>query len=206
MQSFKTITDETVFEFTEKRSKFISTIVHIESEKQATEFIGKMRNKYWDARHNVYAYTLSDNNIKRFSDDGEPHGTAGKPVLDVIDGAELRNVAIVVTRYFGGILLGTGGLVRAYSAAAQGAVSNADIKTMTNCRELEIVCDYGMFDNLSNYLKNIPGGVISTDFTNEVITFVYIDDTVADDFILKLNDAFNGKITINKKECNFYAI
>lgn len=206
MQSFKTITDETVFEFTEKRSKFIATIVHIESEKQATEFIGKMRNKYWDARHNVYAYTLSDNNIKRFSDDGEPHGTAGKPVLDVIDGAELRNVAIVVTRYFGGILLGTGGLVRAYSAAAQGAVSNADIKTMTNCRELEIICDYGMFDNLSNYLKNIPGGVISTDFTNEVITFVYIDDTVADDFILKLNDAFNGKIAINKKECNFYAI
>ena len=206
MQSFKTITDETVFEFTEKRSKFIATIVHIESEKQATEFIGKMRNKYWDARHNVYAYTLSDNNIKRFSDDGEPHGTAGKPVLDVIDGAELRNVAVVVTRYFGGILLGTGGLVRAYSAAAQGAVSNADIKTMTNCRELEIICDYGMFDNLSNYLKNIPGGVISTDFTNEVITFVYIDDTVADDFILKLNDAFNGKITINKKECNFYAI
>jgi len=206
MQSFKTITDETVFEFTEKRSKFIATIVHIESEKQATEFIGKMRNKYWDARHNVYAYTLSDNNIKRFSDDGEPHGTAGKPVLDVIDGAELRNVAIVVTRYFGGILLGTGGLVRAYSAAAQGAVSNADIKTMTNCRELEIICDYGMFDNLSNYLKNIPGGVISTDFTNEVITLVYIDNTVADDFILKLNDAFNGKIIINKKECNFYAI
>ena len=206
MQSFKTIKGETVFEFTEKRSKFIATLIHVESEEEACDFIAKMRNKYWDARHNVFAYTLSENNLKRFSDDGEPHGTAGKPVLDVIDGAELKNVAVVVTRYFGGILLGTGGLVRAYSAAVQGAVSNAKIKTMTNCREIEIICDYGMFDSLSNHLKDIHGGILSTDFTSEVSTLAYIDELEADSLIAKLNDVFNGKINIIKKDCKFYAI
>ena len=206
MQSFKTIKGETVFEFTEKRSKFIATLIHVESEEEACDFIAKMRNKYWDARHNVFAYTLSENNLKRFSDDGEPHGTAGKPVLDVIDGAELKNVAVVVTRYFGGILLGTGGLVRAYSAAVQGAVSNAEIKTMTNCREIEIICDYGMFDFLSNHLKDIHGGILSTDFTSEVSTLAYIDELEADSLIAKLNDVFNGKINIIKKDCKFYAI
>ncbi len=206
MKSFKTINGESVFELTEKRSKFIATLVHIESESDATEFINKMRSNYWDARHNVYAYTLSDGNIKRFSDDGEPHGTAGKPVLDVIDGAGLFNVAVVVTRYFGGILLGTGGLVRAYSAAVQGAVNCADIKTMTNCRELQIVCDYSMYDTLGSVLKDIAGGVIGSDFTSEVVTEIYIDEASADDFTAKLCDTFNGKVTINVKGNKFYPI
>ncbi len=206
MKSFKTVNGENVFELTEKRSKFIATIKHIETEEEATQFINEMRSKYWDARHNVYAYALNDGNIKRFSDDGEPHGTAGKPVLDVIDGAELKNTAIVVTRYFGGILLGTGGLVRAYSASAQGAVSTADIKTMTDCREIEIICEYSMFDTLSSILKDISGGIISTDFLDGVITTVYISETDADAFCERLIDTFNGKITIKQLKNKFYPI
>lgn len=206
MKSFKTISGENVFEFTEKRSKFIGTIKHIETEEQAVQFINEMRSKYWDARHNVYAYSLNEGNIKRFSDDGEPHGTAGKPVLDVLDGAELKNIVLVVTRYFGGILLGTGGLVRAYSAAAQGAVNTADIKTMTDCREIEIICEYGMFDTLSSILKGISGGVIDTEFLNEVKTTVYINEVEADAFSARLIDTFNGKITIKNIKSKFYPI
>ncbi len=206
MKSFKTISGENVFEFTEKRSKFIGTLRHIETEEEATQFINEMRSKYWDARHNVYAYALNEGNIKRFSDDGEPHGTAGKPVLDVLDGAELKNVVIVVTRYFGGILLGTGGLVRAYSLAAQGAVNSADIKTMTDCREIEINCEYGMFDTLNSILKGISGGIISTEFLNDVKTTVYISEADADAFQARLIDTFNGKISIKTIKNKFYPI
>lgn len=206
MKSFKTINGEYVFEFTEKRSKFIATLIHVESEQQATEFIASMKTKYWDARHNVYAYSLSEGNIKRFSDDGEPHGTAGKPILEVIDGAGLLNVAVVVTRYFGGILLGTGGLVRAYSTAVLGAVNSAEIKTMTNCRELKIICSYSMFDTLSNALKNISGGVLGSEFTNEVVTDIYIAEAEADNFLAELNNTFGGKITVDTKGNKFYPI
>lgn len=206
MKSYNTINREYTFELTEKRSKFIATLRHIESEEEALAFINEMRTTYWDARHNVFAYALNEGNIKRFSDDGEPHGTAGKPILEVIDGANLRNVAIVVTRYFGGVLLGTGGLVRAYSGSAQGVVSVADIKTMTNCDELQITCEYGMFDTLNNLLKDISGGVISTDFTDLVVTKIYINSNLTDEFTAKLTDVFGGKIVVNKINSKFYPI
>lgn len=206
MNSYKTISGEYLFELTEKRSRFIATLIHIDSEEQAAELIAKLRSKYWDARHNVYAYSLAEGNIKRFSDDGEPHGTAGKPILEVIDGAGLKNVLLVVTRYFGGILLGTGGLVRAYSGAAQGVVATAQIKTMTLCTELEITCDYSMFDNLSNALKGIEGGVIDTQFTDNVVTKIYINSAVSNAFSLNLTDQFCGKITIKELNNKFYPI
>lgn len=206
MKKYNTVNGEFTFELTEKRSKFIATLRHIDTEEEATAFINEMRTTYWDARHNVFAYTLSEGNIARFSDDGEPHGTAGKPILEVIDGAGLKNVAIVVTRYFGGILLGTGGLVRAYSSAAQGVLSVSEIKTMTECDELEITCEYGMFDTLSNILKDISGGIISTDFTDLVVTKIYIDANKTKDFSEKLTDIFGGKISFNKINSKFYPI
>lgn len=206
MNSFKTVSGETVFELTERRSKFIATLKHIENEEEATEFLDKLRNKYWDAKHNVYAYVLNENNIKRYSDDGEPHGTAGKPVLDVIDGAELKNVIVVVTRYFGGILLGTGGLVRAYSASASGAINSANIKTMTDCREIEIECDYNQFDVLNNLLSSISGGVLNSEFSNKVISNIYISETEADSFLNNLTNTFGGKIVFKIKGNKFYPI
>ncbi len=206
MSSYKTIKTEYVFELTEKRSRFIATLIPIESEEQASEYIAALRSKYWDAKHNVFAYSVAEGNLKRFSDDGEPHGTAGKPVLDVIEGAGLKNVLLVVTRYFGGVLLGTGGLVRAYSGAAHGAVAAADIKTMTLCRELEIECEYPFFDSLENVLKGIEGGVLDTQFTNKVCVTVFINDTVSDDFCSKLIDQFCGKISIKTKNQKYYPI
>ena len=122
MQNYKTVNGEAVAEITEKRARFIATIRHVETEQEATDFIAEIKAKYWDARHNVFAYCLKENNLVRFSDDGEPHSNAGKTVFDVIVGRELKNVAVVVTRYFGGVLLGTGGLVRAYSSACAKAV------------------------------------------------------------------------------------
>lgn len=206
MNSFKTVIGKTVYEITEKRSKFIATLAHTENEEQAIKFISEIKTEYWNAKHNVYAYSLNSGNIKRFSDDGEPHGTAGKPVLDVLSGAGIENAAIVVTRYFGGILLGTGGLVRAYSSAAQGAIDTAVIKTMTECLVLEIICDYSMYDTLMNFLKNISGGVLNTEFTTEIKTSVYVNVAEVENFISRITDIFGGKVLINTKFNKFFPI
>ena len=205
-EEYYTVAGKAEGELVEKRSKFIATVLPVHSQEEAMAYIDALRSKYWDARHNVYAYTLLDGQIKRYSDDGEPSGTAGVPVLNVIEKLELKDTLVVVTRYFGGILLGTGGLVRAYSGSAQGVVASADIKTMTNCDEIEIKCDYGMFDTLNNMLKEIPGGIISSDFTDSVLTKIYIDAKETDGFCAKLIDVFGGKIEINKINSKFYPI
>ena len=116
---YSTVFSETKTEYVEKRSRFIATLRHCETEEEANAFLEEMRSKYWDARHNCFAYSVNEGKLRRFSDDGEPHGTAGKPMLDVITGSGITNIAVVVTRYFGGVLLGTGGLVRAYSKSVQ---------------------------------------------------------------------------------------
>ena len=115
--NFQTVFKQNETEYVEKRSRFIATLRHCETEAEANDFVKEMKSKYWDATHNVYAYSVEGGRMCRFSDDGEPHGTAGKPMLDCIQGSGITNIAVVVTRYFGGILLGTGGLVRAYSKA-----------------------------------------------------------------------------------------
>ena len=127
MKDYKTVKTESHDEFTEKRSRFIGYVKPVKTEDEATGFISSIRSKHWDARHNVYAYSLREGNIKRYSDDGEPSGTAGMPVLDVITKNEVYDVCVVVTRYFGGVLLGTGGLVRAYSQGAKLALGHLDL-------------------------------------------------------------------------------
>ena len=114
----KLVMEKGIGEIIEKKSRFIAHVLNVETEEQAQDYINKLKKKYWDARHNCYAYVIGDKGeIKKFSDDGEPSGTAGKPILDLIESRELTNCLVVVTRYFGGILLGTGGLVRAYQGA-----------------------------------------------------------------------------------------
>ena len=125
--SYVTIGKEGSATLVEKKSEFIGYAAHVENESEALDFIAKIKHRHSDARHNVYAYVLKKNNIMRYSDDGEPQGTAGMPVLDVIRKTGFTDAVIVVTRYFGGILLGTGGLVRAYSASAKLAVEDAGI-------------------------------------------------------------------------------
>ena len=136
-------------EIVEKKSRFIATVVPVNTEEEALEFVEKTRKKYWDARHNCFAYIIGERGqLQRCSDDGEPNGTAGKPMLDVLLGNELRNVAVVVTRYFGGTLLGTGGLVRAYSGAVKAGLDASVVITKILGVKLHIETDYTTFGKI----------------------------------------------------------
>lgn len=203
MQEYITINDNFTAEYTEKHSRFIATCFHCETEAQASEIIAAQKSKYWDARHNVYAYILQ-NGTARFSDDGEPHGTAGMPMLEVIKGSGVTNVLVVVTRYFGGILLGTGGLVRAYSTSTRDALSGAQKVLMCECCEYEIECDYGNFDRLSRLISDTNGMVQNTDFTDKVTVKVMYKKIDCDAFLDKLCETFASKITAKPKKEIFF--
>ena len=194
MQEYTTIDDSSTAEYSEKHSRFIANVFYCESETQASEIIAAQKSKYWDARHNVYAYILQ-NGTARFSDDGEPHGTAGMPILEVIKGSGITNVLIVVTRYFGGILLGTGGLVRAYSTSARDALLSAQKILMCVCQEFTIDCDYGNYDKLVRLITDNSGMIQSTDFTDKVTVNVVFKKVDCDAFLDKLCENFASKIT-----------
>ena len=194
MQEYITINGESTAEYCEKHSRFIAVCFHCETESQASEFIAAQKSKYWDARHNVYAYVLQDGTA-RFSDDGEPHGTAGMPILEVIKGSGITNVLIVVTRYFGGILLGTGGLVRAYSTSARDSLQSAQKVLMCQCCEYAIDCDYSNFDRLTRLISDCGGMVQNTDFTDKVTVNVMFKEIDCQGFLDKLCETFASKIT-----------
>ena len=153
MDKFKTIKKDEVAEIEEKRSKFIANIFYVESIEKAEEKIKQTKKKYYDARHNCFAYVINEggNILKKFSDDGEPSGTAGSPILNVIEKNNLYNVLIIVTRYFGGILLGAGGLVRAYTEAATKSVEKAEILEQKLGYEIEIMLEYQELEKLKYY-------------------------------------------------------
>lgn len=203
MQEYTTISGEFTAEYSEKHSRFIATAFFCESEAQASEIIAAQKTKYWDARHNVYAYVLQ-NGTARFSDDGEPHGTAGMPILEVIKGSGITNVLIVVTRYFGGILLGTGGLVRAYSTSSRDALGRAQKVLMCACAEYLIDCDYGSFDRLTRLIDDAGGMIQSTDFTDKVTINVMFKKVDCDAFLDKLCETFASKITANPQKEIFF--
>jgi len=151
---FKTIKESVQGEITEKKSKFIANVFYIESVEEAEEIIKKLKKKYYDARHNCFAYKINKDNISRFSDDGEPSGTAGAPILNILNGKGLDNILVVVTRYFGGILLGTGGLVRAYSDATLDALEKAIIVTKVYGNVCRVQLEYSDFESIKYYLKS----------------------------------------------------
>ena len=140
-------------EIVEKRSRFIARVWPVEAESEALSRIREMREKHWDATHNVFAYILRDNNVMRYSDDGEPGGTSGMPTLNVFRGEGIVNVCCVVTRYFGGVLLGTGGLVRAYSAAAKAGLEAAGVQEMALWRGKLLSCAYGQYERIRRLLE-----------------------------------------------------
>ena len=145
-------------EFTEKRSRFIGHLLPVDSEEQAREFIARMKKKYYDARHNCWCYLIGSNTV-RYSDDGEPQGTAGQPMLNVFQRENVTNVVCVVTRYFGGILLGAGGLTRAYSRGARDALCAAGAAVMGAWARLRIPCTYPLFERVKLEIEGC-GGVI----------------------------------------------
>lgn len=193
MQNYLTVLSAASGTYEEKRSRFIAEIRQIKTEDEAIGFIKEIKTKHWDARHNVYAYRLNNGQC-RFSDDGEPHGTAGKPVLDIIVGRNLENVCIVVTRYFGGILLGTGGLVHAYSEAAKSAVESAVIVQMKLLTEYSIVCDYQQYNRLLPFIENMGGNISDTLFEADITVKFSLDDSKTYEFIDSLTEHFAGRL------------
>lgn len=151
---FKTIVGEGFSEITEKKSKFICHAYHVETVEKAEEIIKELRKKYHDARHNCYVYRILKDNVSRSSDDGEPSGTAGTPMLNILEGRELTNILVVVTRYFGGILLGTGGLVRAYSSATTECLENSNIVSQELGLEIKFSISYKELEEVKYQLKN----------------------------------------------------
>lgn len=195
MESYITVSGESVGEYSEKRSRFIATLRHTETEEQAAEFLAEMRSKYWDARHNCFAYSVENGAVKRFSDDGEPHGTAGKPILEVIEGAGITNTVIVVTRYFGGVLLGTGGLVRAYTKAAKDAINLSQRVLMTPCNVFTCSCSYSDRERLVKLIEDCGGTVEDTVFTAEVELKFYLSEEKSGEFLKKLCETFSARLT-----------
>ncbi|MBQ4129559.1 MAG: YigZ family protein [Ruminococcus sp.] len=169
MQTYITVKGEDFDEFYEKRSRFIGYIKHVETEKEATDFIAQIRSKHWDATHNVYAYCLRENQVKRYSDDNEPQGTAGIPVLDVLLKNDVTDVVVVVTRYFGGVLLGGGGLVRAYSHSASIALKKIGMITMQMCSVCKLYCTYTQYGKIPATIASFDGVVDYSEFTDNIM-------------------------------------
>lgn len=198
MKEYKTVEFENSDDFVEKKSRFIGYVKPVKTSDEALEFINKIKSKHWDATHNVYAYVLKENNIQRYSDDGEPSGTAGVPVLDVILKNGLVDVCVVVTRYFGGILLGTGGLVRAYSHGSKIALESGNIITMAPCKILSVKVDYSFYERMNILLSEFNANIEETLFEESVkMTFSLKEDKVT---LLseKLTEQSNGKYVLSE--------
>ncbi len=193
-ESYKTISCDGYAEFTEKHSRFIGYARHTKTEDEAIAFINEIRSLNSDSRHNIYAYVLNEQNRIRFSDDGEPHGTAGKPALDIINGFELRDVTVVVTRYFGGVLLGTGGLVRAYSKAVKDALESAEMVLMVPGDIIEADCDYGLYDRFESILKEYNAEIISSEFTDNVKVLFSIPESTTENFLEDIKDRLSMRV------------
>lgn len=199
-EAYKTIGRAAVAEFTEKKSRFIGHIFPVEREEQAAELIARLKKEYWDARHNTYAYVLRGGMLRRFSDDGEPQGTAGMPMLDVLVKNGLEDCLVVVTRYFGGILLGTGGLVRAYSHATALAIEAAGIVQMLPCRTGHVRCPYPMYQTLTALIEECGGKVASQDFADVVTVSYEMPLTAEQAFADKLTDISAGTLSAEPGE------
>ncbi len=194
LKEYKSLRKNAQKEIVIEKSTFIGTAQMIENEEQALEFIQAMKKKYYDATHNVYAYVLGDdNNIQRFSDDGEPSGTAGIPVLEVLKKNDLRNICIVVTRYFGGIKLGKGGLVRAYGKGAVAALEASEIIWRRLYQVVEVNVDYTLLGMMQNQLKLAEYQVKNIRYDEMVHLEVYVLDSKTADFQNKVIDWCSGK-------------
>ncbi len=196
---YKTVNTEASAEFVEKRSRFIGYIKPVTTKEEAVDFINEIRSKHWDATHNVYAYVLREGQTRRYSDDGEPQGTAGIPVLDVLLKEELTDCVVVATRYFGGILLGGGGLVRAYSHTAKIAVDAGGVAVMRLCSLMQAECDYNFYGKLNSFIPECGGIVDNAEFAENVKLDFRIPSDSEHEFNKKLTDISLGKITAQKK-------
>ena len=191
---YTTVEREGVAEFEEKKSVFIGHCVRVTSEEEAAAYVKQLKKQYADARHNVWAYLLRGGIVARYSDDGEPQGTAGVPVLDVLRKSGAEDVCMVVTRYFGGILLGAGGLVRAYSHTASLALCEARIITYEKYDEISLTCSYSDYQKLSAELPKFGAIVDGTDFSDDVVLRFALKQGQTADLLAKVQEMSAGKI------------
>lgn len=189
-----------------QKSVFIASSKHVTTEKEATDFINSVKKEFSDARHNVYAYTLKEGNITRYSDDGEPQGTGGLPVLDYIRKTGFTDCVVVVTRYFGGILLGKGGLVRAYTGAAQAACSQSGIVSFEKYNTFSLICDYSYLDKIRYEFPLFKVIEDSCDYSDRVKLELAVKENLSDDFSKRLSELFSGKLTLENTGSRFDVI
>lgn len=181
-----------------KKSRFLGVAAYVESEEEARELVNSIKKEHFSARHVCYAYSIGEENPRlKFSDDGEPGGTAGKPILDVINNSGIYNIVIAVTRYFGGVLLGTGGLVRAYTQAAAEAVQAAQVKTVCLCSIYDIALDYSDYDKVMYILSQSDGVMTETQYSDKVTIKATIPADIADSVIETIREKTAGKSEMN---------
>ena len=207
MEQLRTVYQGGVGEIVEKKSRFIATVRLVESEEEALEVLEAARKKYWDATHNCFAYVIGERReTVRCSDDGEPSGTAGRPMLDVLLGEEITNVIVIVTRYFGGTLLGTGGLVRAYSRAVQEGLAHSRLIEKMYGVRMEIQSDYTGIGKIQYLLASSQIPVLDTRYTDQVVTEVLVPKGQADRIRAEITEGTNGRAKMRETEELYFAV
>lgn len=206
LEQYKTIYEGGEGEIVEKKSRFIANVRLVESEEEALSFIEEMKKKYWDARHNCFVYSVGMNReYTRCSDDGEPSGTAGRPMLDVILGEDIYNVAVVVTRYFGGVLLGTGGLVRAYSKAVQEGLANSRIIEKKYGISLEVETDYTGIGKIQYLAGERKLPILDSEYTDKVVLKLLVPSSEVDGIQKEITEGTNGRAKMRKDKDLYFA-
>lgn len=204
--SYKIVYESGQGEIVEKKSRFIAHVFPISTEEEALGYIEKLKKEYWDARHNCYAYVIGGKQeLQRFSDDGEPSGTAGKPILEVLLGEDIHNALVVVTRYFGGTLLGTGGLVRAYSAATKEGLSASTITEKCAGKKISIQTDYNGLGKLQYIMGQMELTMLDTIYTEAVEAIVIVPVQKEQEFSKKVTEATAGRAVWKELDEMFFA-
>lgn len=205
LSQYKTVYRGGEAEIIEKKSRFIATVKPVHSEEEAIEFIESLKKKYWNATHNCFAYVLGEHfQIQRCSDDGEPSGTAGKPMLDVLLGEEIHDVVVVVTRYFGGTLLGTGGLVRAYAGATKEGLGASKVITKMHGQKISIQTDYTGLGKIQYILGQRGLNILNSIYTDKVELEVLLPESVIGEVMAEIREGTNGQAKMElQEECYF---
>lgn len=207
LETYKTVLEGGIGEVIEKKSRFIATVRPVKSEEEALAFLEETKKKYWDARHNCFVYSVGLNReYTRCSDDGEPSGTAGRPMLDVIMGEDIYNVAVVVTRYFGGVLLGTGGLVRAYSKAVQKGLAASRMIKKRRGIALKVTTDYTGIGKLQYIAgeRNIP--ILNSEYTDKVVLELLIPTEDVGEVQKAITEGTNGRARMEKDRELYFSV
>lgn len=197
MEVYKTVEFKAEDEFIERKSRFIGAICPVTTEDQAQAFVNERKNEHWDATHNCWAYIVRDTNAQRYSDDGEPQGTAGIPILEIMRKEEIFNAAIVVTRYFGGTMLGAGGLIRAYSHGAKIALEAGHIITMAECDIIGITLPYPIYDRFISATESYPMLILDTEYTDNVSLKIRLRKDYMEKMTKTVTELTSGSVEID---------